>query len=364
MKKIIPLLLLASLISLSSCGPNNVNNDSLGGSNTSYSSDTKNSVVIESTDIIYTDKNDTLEFDDFSVKVGIDRNSTYLRLCAYIKNKNTVAQQFIISNVELIKENTQATYTVKYDEELSLNAELSKYIYFESEIPSSIDDDSYKFSFVINNKKIIFNLYERPDSIREDRKVSFMVYGKVVNEVIVKDGGKIGDNYNFIYEAEDHQRYFEDWYFDSSFNDKVYSETTINEDTILYGRATCLFRTNGLINWKIKETVYSLISLYYIPSDGIICVPSNCLVGNKYYKTALEKGSFELYDKYRYENLPSIKEIYIPKDIFEISRYSFDGLKNVKIYFEGTEDEWMTKFTCAKSVIPTDNIIFNTKAPF
>ncbi len=290
---------------------------------------------------------DSFLFENNSFKLVIDycycnkTNNYNLDICFGITNKEFSTKQFKIDDIELVKESTSATYSVSIINKIfDIEAELTKNIHLSSTIPSSIEDDKYTVSFEINSHKIILHLYETPDSLRVDRTVNFIVMDQIVNSVTVKDRRAIDSDY--IYESTDHQYYCDEWHYDSIYGKQFIKTDIINDNVDLYGKQ------NSVVSIMTSSSdIYSYINgINRVPSDGIIIIQS------KYLNKEICIGNFAIKDA-------NIKEIYIPKTVHTIHSGNFK-IKNVKIYYEGTEEEWKSLFYMQSDII-LENVFFNTK---
>lgn len=294
---------------------------------------------------IYTDSN---PIDDKKIKISFEKprcsggNNDYsLSINANLKNNEYETRTYKIKNVVLIKEATTAEYTVSHRNSITVEAEMKTTLSFSAKIPSSIEQDKYKLVLDINEINITYYLYEMPDELRENRKISYIISGKVVKEDTIKDGRTITNT--FVYESSDNLNYCSQWFLDSEFKNQLNSTTVIKEDTKFYGIETSNFKWMSL-----SSDVYSFVNgVNHIPSNGILIIPS------KYLNKEICIGNYAI------RNI-NVKKIFIPKTTHVIYGGNFTGIGNAKIYYEGTETEWKKIFYNQSSAI-TENVIFNAK---
>jgi hypothetical protein len=151
---------------------------------------------------LYTDNN-IVENDVIKIEVDssiYSLNNFSLTVTVIVTNKEYKTNNYDIKNYTLINESTGGTYTVGTMfsiPKLQIDAELSKSLSLSSTIPTSIKDDQYKMSFDVNEYKITYYLYETPDELRADRKISYNISGAIVHEEIIKDKRKLETKYEY-----------------------------------------------------------------------------------------------------------------------------------------------------------------------
>lgn len=297
--------------------------------------------------VLYSDSN---PFENDKIKIEFGSMSCYtngenylLSFSLSITNKELKTVDYEFNNATLERETTGATYTLssslvaisKNGEKFSLDSELSKTKSYNSNIPSKIEEDKYKFSVKINSYKVVCYLYEMPDELRADRKVEYYVSNKLVNTVTVKDKRKLE---SYIYDSSDNLSYCGKWYTDSNGKNAFSSLTLITEDTKLYGLLESNFK------WLLDT---SISGVNHVPFNGSLVLPETYL-GNVY-----SIGNYAIKDI-------TVKKIYIPKTITKIYGGNFTGIGNAMIYFEGTEQEWKNAFYSSSNIV-TKNVVYNTK---
>ena len=339
-KTFILLAALVMLIGISSCDDAKDNNSTSG--NTIESND-------NNSEDIYLD-NAVVENDSFKLELKSNyctsQSSNYsLSLYFDLLNKEYITKTFDIKNVKLVKVSTNAEYTVNYSKNVSIEAELTRSISFSVTIPSDIKTDEYKLSFEIESYKVTFYLYETPDSLRVDRKVTYYINDYLKNTEVhsdkVKDRRALSKVYN--YESPDNQSYCNSWYTDSTCKTLFSTSTPITSDISLYGRAA------SNIKWtSLSSDVYAFVNgINHVPSNGILVIPS------KYLNKELCIGLYAIKDI-------NVSKIYIPKTVHTIYSGNFTGIGNATVYYEGTEAEWKALFYMQSNVYTT-NIVYNTK---
>ena len=336
-KTLLLVYILGIFIGLTSCDKTSIDS---GSENTKTDINSKD---------IYLDS-DPIENDSF--KLTMESNyctskSDNYSLSVYfsIVNKEYSTKQFNIKNATLTKVSTNAVYTVNYNKSVSIEAELTSKISFFSNIPSSIKDDEYKLFFEIESYKVTFYLYETPDSLRIDRKITYYINdylnSKEVHTETVKDKRKISSFYT--YESSDNRYFCNTWYTDPDFSTIFKLDTVIKEDISLYGR----IRSN--LEWTtLSSDAYSFITgINHLPSNGILVIPP------RYLNKEICIGMYAIKDI-------NVREIYIPKTVHVIYSGNFTGIGDAIVYYEGTEAEWKALFYI-QSDIYAKNIVYNTK---
>ena len=336
-KKFLLLFAIFLFIGLSSCKNSSGSNDNTNENNDPYSK------------VIYLD-NAVMENETFKLKLDYNScsnssNNYRLNLSFDLLNKEYNTKRYTIKNVKLIKVNTNAEYTVSYPKTTSVEAELTGSISFYSTIPSSIKDDEYKLLFEIESYKVTFFLYETPDSLREDRTITYYINDYTntfkVHTDIVKDRRTISNV--FTYESSDNLYYCTTWYTDSTCKTQFYESTPIIEDISLYGR-----KASNIIWLTTSSDTWTFVNgINHVPSNGILILPER----NNGKEIAI--GNFAIMNI-------NVSKIYIPKTLHVIHYGNFKGIGNATIYYEGTEAEWKALFY-SQSNIYTTNVVYNTK---
>ena len=328
------LLIMFSLIMLlTSCGIENKNDAEQAKHNSNeYTLYTDNNIA----------ENDVIKIEVDSSIYSL--NNFSLTVTVKVTNKEYKTNSYDIKNYTLIKESTGATYTVGTMfsiPKLQIDAELSQSLSLSSTIPTSIKDDQYKMSFDVNEYKITYYLYETPDELRADRKISFSISGAIVHEETIKDKRKLETKY--VYESKDNLYYCDNWYTDSSFINLFNSSNPITEDTMLYGR------NQSNISWStLYSDKYSFVSgVNHVPSNKVLVIPSQYL------------GKDICLSNYAIYNI-TVDKIYVPKTVRVIYGGNFLNVGNAKIYYEGTEEEWKALFYISLDTV-TNNVYYNTK---
>lgn len=294
---------------------------------------------------MYSDS-DLLKFEDLSIEIKNIRcyeNINYkLIVDLTITNENYTNTNYYIKNVDVTKQSTVAEYTVNYDDELSLEAELVGRLRFKSIIPNSIEEENYNLYFEINSHRVMIHLYEMPDEMREIRKVNYYIYDELVKTDTVKHKRKIESFY--IYDYLDNESYCNTWYTYSDEDGYIEfdKDTLVTTDINLYGIKESNF------NWlEFKPNSESYINdIIHVPNSGILVVPDS------YWDADIRIILHEIDE-------PTLKEIYIPISVLSVYIGSISN-KEMIIYYEGTEEEWETILNSSLGQI-TNQIIFNTK---
>lgn len=298
--------------------------------------------------VLYSDsnpfENDKIKIEFGSMSCYTNGNNYLLSFSFSITNKELKTVEYEFNDATLERESTGATYTLssslitisKNGEKFSLDSELSKSKSYNSNIPSKIEEDKYKFSVKINSYRVVCYLYETPEELRADRKVEYYVSNKLVNTVTVKDKRKLG---SYEYDSNDNLSYCGKWYTDTNMKNAVSAMTLITEDTKLYGIVESNFK------WSYDNS--TLNGVNHVPSNGSLVLPQTN-AGKSY-----SIGNYAIKDI-------TVKRIYIPKTVVKIYGGNFTGIGNAMIYFEGTEQEWKDAFYLSSNIV-TKNVTYNTK---
>lgn len=337
-------------IILSGCNSVNSSNNSSKDVENNDSSSMKES---EKTIELYKDSKSVTIDDNTNIKLdevyssGWGTGNRSLSAYVIIKNLSTSTQTYGISDMKLIKESTDASYTVTsnnlmFEKSFTLEAELEKNLNFSSTIPSDITEDNYKLCFIMNNHEVIFHLYETPDSLREDRTVSYYLNDKLVNTSVVKEGRQVNEVYT--YESDDHLSYCDSW--KTKDNEKLSFSTIINSNLNVYGS---LMENISFVSFSSDRYAF-VEKVNHVPSDKLLVIPHT-------------NGGKEIaISNYAIYNL-DVKKIYIPNTTRKIYGGNFTKIGNADIYYEGSQEEWQSLFY-SKSDIVTKNVHYNTKSPF
>lgn len=325
------LLFVATLFTFVGCSVEESNDDFVENNRTKYT------MYIDSNLL----ENDKIKI-DFQKPNCFKSNDNYLLTIDFkITNKEYVTQEFRISNVKLVKEETGSEYFNDnyFSEEFNIGAELSTSIRLSFIIPTSIDETKYKLILEINNNEIVDYLYETPDDLRVDRKVNYYIYDKLVKTDSVKDHKKISSIY--VYESNDNLLYCNTWYTDEDRKHKFDTLKEISADINLYGEPISIFK------WSTTSSdVYSFLNgINYVPSNGILVIPET------YQNKELCIGLYAI------KNV-KVTKIYVPKSVHTIYSGNFTGIGNATIYYAGTKEEWAELFYNTNE-IPTSNVVFN-----
>ena len=320
------------------------------GCNT-MSSGLQSSGISKTTEIgkneLYTDS-DPIETDKLKIealKPTCTENNNYsLSVSLKITNKESKTNEVIFKNAKLIKESTGAEYAVNtLTGKLTIEAELNQTATFSSTIPSSITEDNYKLSLDINDYKITYFLYEIPDSLRADRKISYHISDAVVKTVIVKDGRKAGSL--LVYETPDNLSYCDAWYTNKNKNmrNQFHPYDVVTSDIDLYGDVESNL---DFMPASATDTLIIVSGVKHVPSNGSLVLP------RKHSDKELSIGNYAIKDI-------AVEKIYIPNTVHTIYSGNFTGIGNATIYYEGTEAEWKALFSLSSNAFTT-RVVFNT----
>lgn len=317
------------------------------------SSNTIISDLNDNTKTLYADSN-SIEFNNTNVLIEDYYCSTFfsenynLSVRIKIKNCSYETVEYNIKNAILIKEDTNAKYSISVSMEsrFSLEAELERKVVFNSSIPTDVKNDKYKLMFELNNQKIDLYLYETPDELRDDKIVSYSISDTIVKTITVKENREIPSLY--LYESADHLFYCDTWYTDltQKNNSVFYRSTKITDDITLYG----IKKDNLNFYCSASETYAHLDGINHIPSDGVIVIPK------MYLNKEISIGNYAICDI-------SAEKIYVPNTVRKIYFGNFKNLGKTKIYYEDTKEEWEALFS-SKSEVVTYNIEYNVKSPY
>jgi len=259
-----------------------------------------------------------------------------------ITNLTNQTKEYKIKDFKIIREKTNIEYTVNLSlQTAKLEPELTENFKVSSIIPASIQNNNYKLVLEINNYKIIYFLYDKPDELRKDKSVSFFIDDKIVDSIIVKENRTIPEN--FVYESSDNLYYCNEWYLDQNCKNKFTTSRLIKNDTILYGKLKSCFKWDYCSN-----NVDFLSKVEHAFSNEILIIP------RKHLNNDICLNSYAISDL-------KVNAIYIPKNIINIYPNNFRNINGASIYFEGSMEEWKTLFYCCSVV--TTNVRYNIKYP-
>ena len=268
--------------------------------------------------------------------------NSYISMHFSLGNPTYSTQTYNIKNIEIIKEDTGAVYTVDLKKDvLDIEAEMSENFIISKSLPSSIYEDKYKLNFNLNQYKITYFLYETPDELRKDFSVEYYVNNEKVFSDTIKENRTIKDL--FIFESKDRLRYCDVWYIDKYCSNKFDIDNKIVEDLKLYGKEKMIVKCSGYTVDKYA-TVYGI---NYVPSDGVLVIPE------KYNNKEIVIGNYAIKDV-------ELTQIYIPKTVKTIYSNNFVNINNATIYYEGNDEEWKSLFSNSSKVVTT-NVVYNTK---
>lgn len=298
---------------------------------------------------MYLDVNSTVTEGDIEVCLT---NATSYRLNnytlkVYLTVKNNAINHFesSIKDLKLIRESNGAEYQANCfygDNIISLDCDMSKSIEIEAAIPTLIVDEKYVLYFTLDTGMYQIHLYEAPDSIRKNVTINY-----TIGDTVVKTSNcleyKTADGY--VWESSDHQMYCDEWYKDVECKNKLESKAKIVEDITVYGKI------KTVLDMLWDKTQVFVRDINYVPSDGIIVVPS-------YYGNAPVKylSNFALFDEIE------VKIIYLPITLKKFYYANFTKLpKLTAIYYEGSKEDWDAIEKNIEGSLP---VHFNCKQPY
>ena len=207
-------------------------------------------------------------------------------------------------------------------------------------LPTLVDGDGYFLKIFSENSNYKLYLFETPDELREDVKITYKVNGVSVKEETIKKGRTLSSV--FVYDTNDHQQHSGDWYLNDT---KVTMSTIFTEDAVLTSSLFDNYSFLALTN----DPDCSLNRINYVPVDKRLVLPAS------YLNRRILIGPYIIY------NL-AVKEIYVPKAIDTIYYGNFSNCSGLeKIYYSGTQAEWTALLAKQSLSIPSGvQVIFNT----
>ncbi|MBO4939739.1 MAG: hypothetical protein J6D30_01750 [Clostridia bacterium] len=277
-------------------------------------------------------------FSCYESVVSYSSENRVLEMRVVCKNTSMEEKRISVSNAGVLHELTNITYTASIYPSGFINLQygIDTTFTFRATIPTSYKTDKYIFVFSIgDNYKV--HLYEKPDELRKDCMVKFVVSGSEVHSVKVKERRCLTETY--IWEDDNHLYHCNEWYTDDNFKVKFVSDEEITSDITLYGREESNIQTT-YESGKIFVT-----DIDYVPLDGIIVIQSH--------------GLFNVYiSNFALHNDSSVKEIYLPATLKKIYYGNFDGMPKLeKICFAGSKEEWDLIMSDSSSEIPSNVVI-------
>ena len=296
--------------------------------------------------VAYIDSN-TIEGDKFKLNfqkphIFSNAENYSVKIDFKITNKEYETQEFKFRRIKLVKESTGSEYLNDnyFKTNLYLDAELTESLKLAFTIPTSTEKDNYKLVFEINNYEITYFLYDMPDELRIDRKISYFINEQLIKTDTVKDNRRLSSL--FVHESRDNLLYCNTWYTDKEMKHKFNATTAITSDINLYGYPVSIFKWSTTPSDK-----YTFLNgVNHVPSNGILIIPET------------NQGKELCIGLYAIKGI-SVTAIYIPKTVHTIYGGNFTGIGKATIYYAGTETEWEALFY-NKSEIPTTNVVFNT----
>lgn len=275
---------------------------------------------------IYAD-NRTLETDSFILEAQkpecTDKIYNYeLRVYFDVTSKEEKKSQFITKGSRLVDEKLGGEYKVQeYGESrLELGPGVTGGLVFYANIPLSIKEHNYRFSFELKGYQIDYFLYDTPDELRTGWKVDYYVSGNLVNTETVKDN-KEADYY--VYESSDGLSYCDTWYIDEAKTTTFNYPRVVTSDMNLYGeRAECF-------EWHT-----------YLSSDYVDLTKINHVPLNKQLEIPRFFSNRDIYIGSSVIRNIDIVSVFIPNTIKRIESGNFQGIRDAVIYYEGSEEEW------------------------
>ena len=275
---------------------------------------------------IYSDTNKQINIDgvnfDFTSITCNDADPNYsLYVNIVLTNWQSFEVECKVSDVYLLRETTGSFFKVNYHSNFTLEGPDYSFYSFTATIPSSIENDNYKLFFKFNDIDVNCYLYEKPDSLRDNRTVKYYISNNLVKTEIVKDGRMVENG--ALYETSDNLSYCDTWYIDSKTGSSFDSTKPVTSDLNLYGTLNTFFyfATSG------SDTYSYILSINRIPSNKVLIIP-------EYYSNKRVAISSLALREIKAEKL------YIPKTLASIGTGNFKSISGLKIYYEGSKEEW------------------------
>ena len=289
-------------------------------------------------------QNEGIELSDLSVKYqsyyNTETEKAYevsIKIKNVSENKKELKLRYVevwnVSKTMYKRPPNEATFAIlKKGEEITLT--------YRIYLPTLIEEDSYYLQILGESNTYKVYLFETPDALREDIKITFKIDGVSVKEETIKKGRKLNSIY--VYDTKDHQQHNETWYCNGQ---KVTTNTVFTENAVLTGTLSDNYSFLVLAN----DPNCSLNKVNHVPADGILVLPESHL--NK----KILIGIYIIY------NL-TVKEIYVPKAIDTIYYGNFSNCSGLeKIYYSGTQEEWRNLLAKQSLTISSGiQVIYNT----
>ena len=128
---------------------------------------------------------------DFSCSenyVSLDSDNRKIQVLIRLTNNNSTDKTIRISDVKIIKEETNVQYDVFFYPSTSFNLKqgINTTITFTATVPQSYKEAKYVLSFSTDEKYNLY-LYETPDELRKDCKVNYIIGGRIVHTTTIKE---------------------------------------------------------------------------------------------------------------------------------------------------------------------------------
>ena len=313
MKKLRLALLFVSLISLTAC-------DLFGGKGNNGGGGKKENEQVE----LY-DSDDPYQSDAFKLEYSYtpsiwDGASVDINL--EVTNLASSQKKFTFANAKVVREGDNVNCAVSTNQATSptLDANYKHEIsYFCSSLKESVRDHNYHFVVDINNVSFKLHLYERPDELRKDCKVSYQIDGKEVHSKTVKEGRLLAETY--VYESPLHDTYATIWYDANHL--PVTALSVIKDNVVLTGDLTTAN------SYTVDGDYAYLDAVSYIFSDDVVVVAGtyqgkqvNTIAANVFFQS-------------------QAKKVYLPASITDLGTRNFQLCLSLEaIYFAGTQAQW------------------------
>lgn len=267
-----------------------------------------------------------------------ERDNNTVTITLKIKNISTTIQECSISNMRMVRESTNASYTV-YNQifessNFDLESEIIKTVRLISTTPSSFESEKYYFEFELNRNTIRFYLYffdgtliyesteEPTEEITEYVPKTMKIAYKVDGQVIATDERLENEiNNRYVWYSEDGLYYCIDW-------SRKYSGNS-SFDVILEGAPKSIIKfstTSSDVYTFARQLNYDDV----YPQNGTLVIPTEF------------EGKPVCISPYFFSismTIAGVKTVYIG-NVKKIYSQNLANTSIKTIYFAGTKEQW------------------------
>ena len=244
-----------------------------------------------------------------------------------ITNRNSKPKDITIKDATVIKESNDAQYSANgfYSNPIHLECDLKSFLSYRCNVPTSIKDENYHFEFSYGAKKAIAYFYDKPDELKKEIELSFVIDGSKTEKKSIKEGTLLSE---ITWVSADYVYGCSNWFFDKDYLNEIPLDYRAYTSMKVYGQQL------SILKYQLPDAINSsYVSGYnFIPDSGEIVVPKAFSGKNVF---GILAGSFR-------DKCEGLRSIFIPKTISKISNsYNFTSCSDlINVFFEGSESEW------------------------